>query len=79
MASYAENVSIWWRHHDSANIDKSMSKDSKDFNTYWTQVEMILYQPNGIHFNNTLSLRQNGHHLTDINAIFFHKNYYIFI
>ena len=41
MASYAENVSIWWRHHDIIIIyDENINIDSKK-KQLWTLVGMI--------------------------------------
>ena len=50
-ASYAENVSIWWRHHDSAGCDTNPCPSSS-FRIFWVNQNYwdIIY-PNSIHLN----------------------------
>ena len=83
MASNAENVSIWWRHHgiviqDEDSTDKAISENLVQLNAYYfinlscTETEIF----RGIQVINTLSPRQNGRHFLDdiFKPIFLNKN-----
>ena len=57
MASYAENVSIWWRHHDNSRVDGIV--------TWMIWKGPVMQSSAHLLWLNSLRPRQNGRHFAD--------------
>ena len=81
MASYAENISIWWRHHDIYRYTWLMTlSETETGPAQWpTFASWILISSTNLF--NTLGPRQNGHRFTDdiFKGIFLNENVWISI
>ena len=83
MASNAENVLIWWGHHDYMYLQGI--KDTRPYKSHPIVVpkgvgDLTKPLPKG-EIHNTFRLRQNGHHFADIifKFIFLYENHCILI
>ena len=65
MASNAENVSIWWRHHVMKRFDGAELKSERLFQ-YWPNFSPILAHCGSPRFTNTIELKLT--HMNEVNG-----------